>query len=330
MATQAPPSVVGITNNSWSDLRQDVHISPVRGKMIPEKWSPGKMVHGKMIPGKNGPRKIDPRKIGPRLNARPTIFCLRVLGLFASFGFVSNIPRSHHDAQRPLHDFLLPSFGFVCEFWVCFEHSTHTPRCSTPAPRFFVSKFWVCLSHFFGNHSSGDQFSGDQFSGDHFSRGSFFQGSFFLGIIFPGDHFSGIIFPGAIFPGIIFPGFYLPVQKDAWIADCQTVTFCWHYSRTSTIRTRQEWTGSDYRKFGYWKRAIMTFNVAYWGKRNLTFIKETVKLEKICYLECASCRTRKECTFGWISASRATTWQLIRARSRSGSRNFLQANIYKR
>ena len=42
------------------------------------------------------------------------------------------------------YDFLFPSFMFVLEFWVCFEHSTHTPRCLTPAPRFFVSGFWVC------------------------------------------------------------------------------------------------------------------------------------------------------------------------------------------
>ena len=41
-----------------------------------------------------------------------TIFWFQVLGLFSSFGFVSNIP--------------------------------HTPRCLTPAPRFFVSEFWVC------------------------------------------------------------------------------------------------------------------------------------------------------------------------------------------
>ena len=38
-----------------------------------------------------------------------------------------------------------PTFGFVCEFWICFEHSTHTPRCSTPTRRFFVSEFWICL-----------------------------------------------------------------------------------------------------------------------------------------------------------------------------------------
>ena len=38
-----------------------------------------------------------------------------------------------------------PTFGFVCEFWVCFEHSTHTPRCSTPTRRFFVAEIRVCL-----------------------------------------------------------------------------------------------------------------------------------------------------------------------------------------
>ena len=40
-------------------------------------------------------------------------FFFRDLGLFASFGFVSNTPRTHHDAQRPPHDFLFPSFGFL-------------------------------------------------------------------------------------------------------------------------------------------------------------------------------------------------------------------------
>ena len=32
--------------------------------------------------------------------------------------------------------------GFVVEFWVCFEHSTHTMF--TPTPRIFVSEFFVC------------------------------------------------------------------------------------------------------------------------------------------------------------------------------------------
>ena len=103
------------------------------------------------------------------LNDNPTLFCFRILGflssfgfdsniphthldaqrpphhfLFPNFGFVSNIPRTHHDAQRPPHHFLFPSFGFVVEFWVCFQHSIHTPRCWTPTPQFFISEFWVC------------------------------------------------------------------------------------------------------------------------------------------------------------------------------------------
>ena len=111
------------------------------------------------------------------------------------------------------------------------EHSTHTPRCSTPTPRCFVSEF-----------------PGGHFSGDHFSRVSSFRGSFFRGPFFrkpcfrdsdihmilfgldkstlkvyekknvfilhnfpgghfPGDHFSrGPFFSGIIFPRTIFPG----------------------------------------------------------------------------------------------------------------------------
>ena len=91
-----------------------------------------------------------------------------------------------------LHDFLFPSFGFVSEFSICCrvlgfhklitsQPSTHTPRCSTPTPRFFVSQFP-------GDQFSGDHFSGDDFSEDHFSR----------------DHFSWTIFPGIIFPGFIY------------------------------------------------------------------------------------------------------------------------------
>ena len=76
------------------------------------------------------------------LSVHSTIFCFRVLGLFSSFQFVSNIPRTHHDAQHPPHYFF-----FFFEFWVCFEHSTHTPWCSTPTRRFFVSEFWVCFKH---------------------------------------------------------------------------------------------------------------------------------------------------------------------------------------
>ena len=168
---------------------RDVHGSEtVRGKMIPGKNGPWK--NGLR---KNGPRKIGPRKIGPRLNARPTIFCFqvlglfrtfhahiamlnarptifcfRVLGLFASSGFVSNIPRTHHDAQRPPHDFLFPSFGFVCH--ICL--ATILPGINFPG------------TNFSGINFPGTIFPGDHFSRDHFSRGSFFRGPFFRGSFF--------------------------------------------------------------------------------------------------------------------------------------------------
>ena len=52
-----------------------------------------------------------------------TIFCLRVFGLFSSFGFFlefwvcfEHSTHTHHDAQRPPHDFLVPSSGFVVEY----------------------------------------------------------------------------------------------------------------------------------------------------------------------------------------------------------------------
>ena len=64
--------------------------------------------------------------------------------MLSSSGFVSNILHTHRDAERPPHDFFFRSFAFVIEFWVCFEHSTHTSRCLTPTPRFFLSEFWIC------------------------------------------------------------------------------------------------------------------------------------------------------------------------------------------
>ena len=130
------------------------------------------------------------------------LICLEILKIRISidkiFGFVLNSLLTHHDAQRQPHDFLFPSFGFVVEFWVCFEHSTHitmlnahptifcfrvlglflafhthttmlnthptifcfwvlglfrtfhthTPRCSMPTPRFSFSEFWVCCRVF--------------------------------------------------------------------------------------------------------------------------------------------------------------------------------------
>ena len=67
----------------------------------------------------------------------------RVLGLFASFGFVSNIPRTHYDAQRPPHDFLFPSFGFVSNIPRT-HHDAQRPPHDFLFPCFrFVCEFWV-------------------------------------------------------------------------------------------------------------------------------------------------------------------------------------------
>ena len=93
------------------------------------------------------------------------------------------------------------------------EHSTHTRRCSTLTPRYFVSVFWFCFrvlglcrvlsfhrlitsqhsTHkrhdarrpphgfsfltFPGTNFPGTIFFGDHFSEDHFSRGPFFRNS---------------------------------------------------------------------------------------------------------------------------------------------------------
>ena len=142
---------------------------------------PGELVPGKLIPGSTpAPRFLvsefwvcfEHSTLTSRCSTpAPRFFCFRVLGLFASSGFVSNIPRTHHDAQRPPHDFLFPSFGFVCHIFL----ATILPG-----------------TNFLGINFPGTIFPGDNFSRDHFSWGSFFP---------------GIIFPVAIFPGIIFPGF---------------------------------------------------------------------------------------------------------------------------
>ena len=69
------------------------------------------------------------------------------------------------------------------------EHFTHTPRCLTLTPRFFVSDFWVCFRVL-------GLLSICKFSQiDHIPT---FHTPFFPGTIFPGIFFSGTIFPGFI------------------------------------------------------------------------------------------------------------------------------------
>ena len=67
--------------------------------------------------------------------------------LFPNFGFVSNIPYTHHDAQRLPHDFLFRSFGFVLKFWICFEHFTRTSSLNAH-PMIFYFRVLGLLSSF--------------------------------------------------------------------------------------------------------------------------------------------------------------------------------------
>ena len=91
--------------------------------------------------------------------------CCRVLGMFRTFHphthihttmlyaypticfkfwvccWVLDLFRTFHTHTRwcftPNPRFFFPSFGFVVEFSVCFEHFSNTPWCFTPIPRFF-------------------------------------------------------------------------------------------------------------------------------------------------------------------------------------------------
>ena len=59
--------------------------------------------------------------------------------------------RLHHDpTYAPNRRTLKESRKICCRVLgfhrlITSEHSTHTPRCSTLTPRFFVSVFWVCF-----------------------------------------------------------------------------------------------------------------------------------------------------------------------------------------
>ena len=175
--------------------------------MVPRKNGPRKNGPWKIGPWKNGPRKIGPWKNGPRKYVLQKLFSVNgMLGnLNDFFIFINWFHYTHKDVWRLRHD---PAYAPNCRTLkesrkICFrvlgfhrlitsQHSTHTPRCWTPTPRFFVSEFPE--EHFSRDHFSGDHFSGDQFSGDHFS------GDQFSGDHFTGDHFSrGLFFRGPFF-----------------------------------------------------------------------------------------------------------------------------------
>ena len=176
------------------------------GKMVPRKNGPRIIGPQKIGHRENGPQKMVPRKNGPREKWSPDNWSPEKWSLekFASkidlrqksarkferlFYFYQLIPlhtqknvwRLRHDPTYVPNCRTLKESSKICcrvlgfHRLITSEHSTHTPRCSTPTPRLFVSEF----------------------PGDHFCRGPFFSGT-----IFPGT-----IFPETIFPGTIFPGF---------------------------------------------------------------------------------------------------------------------------
>ena len=147
----------------------------VRGKMVPEKWSQGKMVPGKLVAGKISPKNWSPGKCLSKIVLRQNN-AMKFQRLFHLHRLIplhtqKDVWRLRHDLTYALNCKTLKETRKHCcrvsgfHRWITSEHSTHTPRCSTLTPRFFVSEFPV--DHFSGDHFSGDYFPGDHFSGIH-------------------------------------------------------------------------------------------------------------------------------------------------------------------
>ena len=119
------------------------------------------MVPGKMVPRKNGPRKNVPRgKWSPEKCPSKIVLRQKNARKFKRlFHFYQLIPlHTQKDVWRLRHDptyvpncrTLKESRKICCRVLafhrlITSEHSTHTTRCSTLIPRFFVSEFWVCF-----------------------------------------------------------------------------------------------------------------------------------------------------------------------------------------
>ena len=147
-----------------NNRRVTVEGNPILFNWYAEKWSPENRSQEKC------PSKIVLRQKNSKQFKRLFHF-YRLIPLHIQ----KDVWRLHHDLiYAPNCRTLKESRKVCCQVLgfhrlITSEHSTHTPRCSTLTPRFFVSEF-----------------PGDRFSGDHFSRGLFFRRPFF------GDYFSGI------------------------------------------------------------------------------------------------------------------------------------------
>ena len=94
--------------------------------------TPSASNHGKHAPFSN------PHTTNHEKRACYSFHCKRKADLLSRFRFVSNIPRTLFRTQA--HPTILsPRFGFVVEFWVCFERSTHTVMLYAHITIFFPS-----------------------------------------------------------------------------------------------------------------------------------------------------------------------------------------------
>ena len=180
----------------------------------------------------NGTRKHGPRKNGPREKWSPENWspekCPAKIVLRQKnarkferlFHFYQLIPlhtqkdvwRLHHDPTYAPNCRTLKESRMICCRVLGFhrlirsENSTHTPRCSTLTPPFFVSEFWVyfrvlCLCRVLGFHRLIT--SEHSTHTHHDSRR-------------PPHDFSFLSFRGTNFPGPIFPGFSWTGRGTTW------------------------------------------------------------------------------------------------------------------
>ena len=119
------------------------------------------MVAGKMVPEKNGPRKKwSPENWSPEKRPSKIIFRQKNARNYKRLSFSSTDSTTHTKRCLTFTSWsyictklyrTLKDSGKICSRVLGFhrlitsEHSTHTPRCSTRTPRFFVSVFRVCF-----------------------------------------------------------------------------------------------------------------------------------------------------------------------------------------
>ena len=129
----------------------------------PENWSPENWSPEKWFPENWSPEKWFPEKCPSKIVLRQKNV-KKFKRLFYFYQLIplhtqKNVWRLRHDPTYVPNSKTLKESRKICcrvlgfHRLIISQHSTPTPRCSTPTPRFFVSEF------------PGDQFSGHHFSG---------------------------------------------------------------------------------------------------------------------------------------------------------------------